>query len=130
MTRLLLVCHAGIAEAMWDVARTILTSVEAPRIVAVATQDDPEQVLERIALEIRRSPPADPPLILADLPGATPHNLALRAVERECPAASVLAGVNLPMLLRALMHRDLAARELAQRVAEGGREAIFAGPGR
>ncbi|MDT8450724.1 MAG: PTS fructose transporter subunit IIA [Wenzhouxiangellaceae bacterium] len=125
MTRLLLVSHEGVARAMCEVAATILDRPVEAGVVAVAPTDDADEVLEQIGREVTWLCADDPPLVLTDLPGATPHNLALSAVRQFCPAAPVLSGLNLPMLLRALGHLDLPADELAARVAEGGRAAVL-----
>lgn len=124
MTRLLLVCHAGIGEALREVAGTILGRPAELGLISVDANDDADVVLEAIAHEVRQLCRETPPLVLTDLPGATPHNLASEAVRRICPGAPVVSGVNLPMLLRALPHLDRPAGELVERVAGGGRAAV------
>ncbi|MFU8877780.1 MAG: PTS sugar transporter subunit IIA [Wenzhouxiangellaceae bacterium] len=130
MTRLLLVCHAEIGEALCAVASTILDRPVEPGLIAVGPNTDADEVLEQIAFEIRQLCRQDPPLVLTDLPGATPHNLAAEAIERLCPEAPLVTGVNLPMLLRALTHLDRPAVELAAMAVEGARAAIAARPQR
>lgn len=48
---------------------------------------------------------------------------------RDRERRAVICGVNLPMLLDFVFHRDLPVRELADRLVEKGREAIQATPG-
>ena len=57
-------------------------------------------------------------LILADVLGATPCNVAQRLLTGE--RTRLLAGVNLPMLLRALTYRAEPLEALAQRALDGG----------
>lgn len=62
-------------------------------------------------------------LILTDIFGATPSNIArnlIRSGRVEC-----LAGLNLPMLLRAVQYRHQPLPQLIDKVLAGGRESIF-----
>jgi len=127
MTRLILVTHSGVATALVRAAALILDRPVEPGIVEVGDLEDPDLASERIEHEIRQACAARPPLVLTDLPGATPHNIALATVRRRCRQARVLSGLNLPMLLRALGHADLPSDELAERLCAGAREAIFVG---
>jgi len=125
MTRILLVTHAGVGEAMLGVLKTMRVSAPALVLIPVEPGDDTDLVLEQIGHEVRGLCAGQPPLVLTDLPGATPHNLARSAVERLCPEAPIVTGLNLPMLVRALNHSDRPADELAQLAEDVGRRAIF-----
>jgi mannose/fructose-specific phosphotransferase system component IIA len=127
VTRLILVTHRGIATALVHIATLILDRPVLPGIVEVGDREDADLAEQRIEHEIRQSCAAQPPLILTDLPGATPHNLAVSVAARRCRHARVLSGLNLPMLLRALTHTELPSAELAERVCAGARESIFVG---
>ncbi|MDF0678554.1 MAG: hypothetical protein P0107_05830 [Nitrosomonas sp.] len=62
-------------------------------------------------------------LILTDIFGATPANIArkqIRIGRIEC-----LAGLNLPMLLRAVQYRHQPLPQLIDKILVGGRESIF-----
>ncbi|MDX1381770.1 MAG: PTS fructose IIA subunit family protein, partial [Xanthomonadales bacterium] len=58
-------------------------------------------------------------LVLTDLQGASPANRALRAAHSP-RACRVVAGLNLPMLLRVLNYRAEALDDLARIAVEGG----------
>ena len=62
-------------------------------------------------------------LLLSDLFGATPSNLALKLLEPG--RVEGLTGVNLPMLLRALNYRDKGMATLLVRARDGGRDGIL-----
>jgi PTS system ascorbate-specific IIA component len=62
-------------------------------------------------------------LVLTDIYGATPSNIACKLAKSG--AVEVVAGVNLPMLLKALTYRSEPLASLAERVGEGGRAGIF-----
>lgn len=62
-------------------------------------------------------------LILTDIFGASPSNLALKLL---VPGhVEGLAGVNLPMLLRALTYREKGMETLLTRAVAGGRDGIL-----
>ena len=127
MTGIVVVAHAGLGEALCAVAEGILDRPVQVTVVGVRADADPD--VEREAVERRLAAWAadEPPLVLTDLPGATPHNLAEAAVARACPVAPVVTGLNLPMLLRALNHAERPAAELASVAAEGAHAAVFIG---
>lgn len=127
MTPLLLITHEGHGEALCALAETILGWPPPAVRIGIRADDDPDLSFEEIRSELALMCRDVDPLVLTDLPGATPHNLALEAATRLCPGAAVVTGLNLPMLLSAVTHLDLPAAVLAQRVAAGGREAIFVG---
>ena len=67
----------------------------------LAEGDDPERSLERLVAALERWRDVEPPPIITDLPGATPRNLAIKAV------AVVLNGA--PVLSQPQSHRTMAS---------------------
>jgi PTS system mannose-specific IIA component len=61
-------------------------------------------------------------LLLTDMFGATPANIAMRLC--ELPNVAGVAGVNLPMLLRAITNADKPLDELVRIALDGGRACI------
>ncbi len=61
-------------------------------------------------------------LIMTDAFGATPGNVAARLAESE--RVAVIAGVNLPMLLRAVCYRGGALAEVAEKALAGGQQGM------
>ena len=122
MTFLLVIAHAPLASALREAALHVFAdAAEHMQALDVAPHASPEESL----LAARRLLPAGrPALLLADVLGATPCNVAQRlAAEVQAP---LLTGANLPMLLKALTYRAEAPAALAQRVLEGARAAITA----
>ena len=62
-------------------------------------------------------------LVLTDIFGASPANLALKLLEPG--RIEGIAGVNLPMLLRALTYRDKGMETLLTRAIAGGRDGVL-----
>ena len=118
---LALVTHDGIGSALLDQARNILATDLAGAIVVEVGYDE-----ALTAATLRATPDeADAGagvLVLTDLPGATPSNLALEASEGR--RSAVVTGLNLPMLIRAWNYRLRPLPDLAAIAAEGGRRAI------
>ncbi|MDJ0654782.1 MAG: PTS fructose IIA subunit family protein [Xanthomonadales bacterium] len=122
---LLLVTHDGLGQALLDVAEANLGPLGLPTGVLPVGQDaDTDQLVARGAEMLDQLDQGDGVLILTDLYGATPSNLAHEFCR---PCCQVVHGVNLAMLLRAHTYRDLALDELANKVVEGGHQAVFLG---
>lgn len=122
MTRSLVVGHSGLAAALVRVAHEVV----GPEAACAAFDFFFEQALEAIELDLVRwldeQLASGPAVLLTDLPGATPHNLAARLAESR--GLPVVTGVNLPMLLRAVNHAETEPQELARLAAAGGLRAI------
>lgn len=122
MTRILVIGHSGLAAALVRVAREIV----GPDAPCAAFDLFLEQTLESIKIDLRRwlddQLERGPVVLLTDLPGATPHNLAVTLAEEQ--EIDVVTGVNLPMLLRTLNHADAEPARLAELAVEGGIRAI------
>lgn len=125
MTEIVIVAHRGIGEALCEVAEVILARKIEVLVLPVREGDDPDRSLDALAAVLERWRNAEPPLIMTDLPGATPHNLAMKAVARVLTGAPIVSGLNLPMLLRALNHRQQPALALAELAMHGAHVATF-----
>jgi mannose/fructose-specific phosphotransferase system component IIA len=124
MTDVVLVTHQGLGEALRAIAETILGDAAPVAVVTVPADGDPARARDELERLLRSYADGDAPLVLTDLPGATPHNVAACAAAAACPAAPVISGLSLPMLLRAINHRQRPAVELAAFAAEGARRAL------
>lgn len=121
---ILLVAHAPLAHALRECALHIFPDCdEALRVLDVPPDAEPE-----VSLESARVLVADaterPLLVLTDLFGATPCNVAQRLVEGRS-GARLVTGINLPMLLRAVSYRAEALDLLVQRAVVGGTQGVM-----
>jgi PTS system ascorbate-specific IIA component len=91
--------------------------------LGVAAQDDPLDVLPLVREMLKLVDTGRGVLILTDIYGATPSNIALKLLEPG--RIEGLTGVNLPMLLRALTYRDKDMETLLIRAAAGGRDGVL-----
>jgi PTS system ascorbate-specific IIA component len=90
--------------------------------LGVALQDDPLDLLPLARNMIKLVDSGDGVLIMSDIYGATPSNVAMKLLKPG--HIEGLAGVNLPMLLRALTYRDKDMETLVARATVGGRDGI------
>lgn len=126
---ILLIAHTPLASALREAALHVLPD-SAPALTAidVPAHEPPEATLQR-ALHTLSAAALLPPvalLVMTDMLGATPSNVAHR-LTATIPSASLLAGANLPMLLRALSYRHEAAHApaaWADRALTGGQHGI------
>ena len=120
-----LVAHAGIGPALAGTARFVLGELPLPlRVVVVSRDSRAEEVLETLQSVAAELDQGDGILILTDLYGATPTNVA-RRLDTGRPAR-IVTGVNLPMLLNVLNYPDRGLDALVEAALEGGRQGILA----
>ena len=122
---ILLVTHLGIGTALAAVAGRLLgrlpLEVEA---FEVSWDADPEAVLPAASAALRRVDGGDGVLVLTDMYGATPANLAARLAQLGTPVRRVSA-LSLPMLLRVLNYPELPLEELPAVAAAGARNGVL-----
>jgi PTS system ascorbate-specific IIA component len=123
MVGILLVTHNGLGDSLLDCVRHVLRTLPAHlRSLSVHEDDDPEQKEAEGRALIAELDQGDGVLLLTDMFGATPSNIARRLCRSDRVAG--VAGVNLPMLLRITCCCDKPLAEMARRALEGGRECI------
>lgn len=121
-TRILLIAHAPLANALRDCALHVFPDC-AQAIIAIDVPPDepPEQTLAN-AKELMMGHAAQDTLILTDVLGATPANVAQHLVDDV--QSHLIAGVNLPMLLRTVCYRHEDVHALAKRAVDGGAQGV------
>lgn len=124
MIGLFLITHATYGESLIQCACHVLN--KRPLQIAqlgVSLQDDPLDLLPLARDMLRLVDTGEGVLIMTDLYGATPSNIATKLLVPGRIAG--LAGVNLPMLLRALTYRDKGMETLITRAIAGGRDGVL-----
>lgn len=121
----LLVTHAGIGTAMIAVASALLRNLPLKvEAFEVPYDVDPETLLPQASAALRRVDDGLGVLVLTDLYGATPSNLAARLARLGTPVRRVSA-LSLPMLLRVLNYAELELDELPAVAAAGARNGVI-----
>lgn len=128
MPGLLIIAHAPLATALREVARHAFPEC-ARRLEAFDVMADmtPEAIESSAGLLLASVANPDA-LILTDVVGATPANVALRLAEsrvnKSGSQVKVIAGVNVPMLWRALGHADDSIDRLVDCAASGASDGV------
>ncbi len=124
MIGILLVTHFGLGETLIQCACHVLNK-RPPQIqqLGIAAQDDPLDALPLARELIKLVDSGRGVLVLTDIYGATPANVAIKLLEPG--RIEGVAGVNLPMLLRALTYRDKDMETLIARAVAGGRDGVL-----
>jgi mannose PTS system EIIA component len=116
---ILLVTHPGIGTSVLHSARRIVDGCPLPtRCLEVPVDANLERIRESVQKNIDRLDQGDGVLVLTDVFGATPNNVA-RDFTRIGKVA-VLSGLNLPMLVRAYNYPDAPLKALCDTAEQGG----------
>lgn len=120
---LLVVTHGKLALELEKAARRIVGKVASLASVSLDWDDDVADARKRIEEGIAKVAVDGRVLILTDMFGGTPSNVALSLVEPG--RIDVVTGVNLPMLIKfANLHTLDKFDETVRRIAQQGRDAI------
>ncbi len=118
---ILLITHEGIGNALVAVATRLLRKLPLEtEAFEVPFDGDLDALLPLASASLRRVDGGHGVLVLTDLYGATPSNLAARLARLGTPVRRVSA-LSLPMLLRVMNYADLGLDELPAVAAAGAR---------
>ena len=112
--------HCDIAQSFIKVAKHIMPN-DVSYLHALSVEPYNSLVELKQALANKCEQLGGEILILTDVKGASPYNAA-RVLQDE--KVSVIAGLNLPMVLKALNHQKLPLEGLVEKVIEAGKEGI------
>ncbi len=124
MIGVVVVTHGQLATELVNAAEAIIGDLPQFAAVSIGWHDDVDDAREEIRQAITRVQGSSGVLVLTDMFGGTPSNLALTFLEAN--RVEILTGVNLPILIKLAGLRessDLAA--VAREIREAGRNAIW-----
>lgn len=123
MNGILVIAHAPLATALRQCVLHVFPDA-AGSVAALDVQPNvpPEESLQQARMLVDQMG-ADTVLMLTDVFGATPCNVAQRLLEGG--VARLIAGVSLPMLLRAVTYRHESLDMLVSRAMAGGTQGII-----
>lgn len=123
MIGLVIVTHGALAEEFRSALEHVVGPQEQIETISIGPDDDMEQRRSDILSAIQTVNSGDGAILLTDMFGGTPSNLAISVMDSS--KIEVIAGINLPMLIKLVSVRDEAdiseALTLAQ---EAGRKYI------
>ncbi|MCH7806707.1 MAG: PTS sugar transporter subunit IIA [Proteobacteria bacterium] len=123
MIGLVLVTHGRLAEEFIAATEHVVGPQEDLRAVCIGPDDDMDLRKTEIQEAVQEVNRGDGVIILTDMFGGTPSNLALALMEKG--KVEVLAGINLPMLIKiASLRKDTPLEQAVSEAAESGRKYI------
>jgi PTS system mannose-specific IIA component len=128
MAGILIIAHAPLASALKEFAKHVYGEVP-NRLVAVdvMAHEDAKITLDRAVEAAHTVSSENGLLVLTDIMGATPANVANRLAHKAefNGRVRVIAGVNLPMLMRAISYRADSLDSAMQKAMHGGQQGII-----
>ena len=122
---ILLITHEGVGSALVAVATRLLRQLPLKtEAFEVPFDGDPDALLPQASAALRRVDGGQGVLVLTDLYGATPSNLAGKLARIGTPMRRVSA-VSLPMLLRVMNYSEMDLDELPNVAAAGARNGVI-----
>ncbi len=124
MIGILLITHNGLGNSLVDCVRHVMGSVPPNiRVLSVLANDDPQRKEDEGRALIAQLDTGKGVLLLSDLFGATPSNIARRLYQPG--RVEGVAGVNLPMLLRAVCYSGKPLTEVVKKALDSGRNCVL-----
>ncbi|MEK6592820.1 MAG: PTS fructose transporter subunit IIA [Pseudomonadota bacterium] len=123
MIGILIITHGTLGESLIHCASHVLNK-RPPRLkqLGVTAQDDPLLLLPQARALVKELDDGDGVLILSDIYGGSPSNMAVKLL---IPGkVEGVAGVSLPMLIRALTYRDKSLQTIVTKAVSGGCEGV------
>ncbi len=121
---LLLITHYDLGASLLETATKMLNACPLlTKTLPVAENSDPELLEAEARKMLQDLNRGQGVLVLTDLYGSTPANIASRLQDRRTAAVS---GINLPMLVRVLNYPQLDLEALIEKALSGGRDGVIA----
>ena len=124
MIGILIISHGDLGNCLIHCANHVMG--KRPKYLmhlGVTIQDDPDVIIPKALELLKQLDCGDGVLILSDICGATPCNIANQLVDPgrvEC-----LSGANLSMLVRALTYRNEPLESVVEKALSGGKEGVM-----
>lgn len=120
---ILIISHDGIGPALLGTATLMLNGCPLQTRLLTASRDcDPDQLMEDAVEQIKNLDAGEGVLILTDLCGSTPCNIAQKLTSQK--QVEVVSGLNLSMLIRVFNYPQLTLLELSEKAVSGGQDGI------
>jgi len=119
MIGILIIAHGALGECLIHCASHVMgRRPDHLRQIGVTVHDDPELILAHAKALLRDVNDGSGVLLLSDICGATPCNIATRLVAPG--SVELVSGVSLPMLVRALTYREETLENVLEKAMVGG----------
>ena len=120
---MVVVAHGLLADGLREVLEHVVGPQEQTATVCIGPEDDMEQRRDDIVRSINEVDRGAGVIVFTDMFGGTPSNLAISIMERD--RVEVIAGVNLPMLVRfASLGKHECLEDVVREVTDAGQKYI------
>ncbi|MBV1774454.1 PTS sugar transporter subunit IIA [Burkholderiaceae bacterium DAT-1] len=124
MVGILLITHYGLGESYAECAAHVLgRPLPNLRHLAINRHDDPDEARRRAEALVNELDDGSGVVILTDIYGGTPANVAYKLIKPG--KVEAVAGVNLPMLVRAICYSHEAIEVTVSKAVTGGLEGVM-----
>ncbi len=124
MLGIVLVSHGGLAAEFRAALEHVVGPQKQIECIAIGPEDDIEQRRQDIVSAVRKADSGAGVVVLSDMFGGTPSNLAISIMNGL--NIEVIAGINLPMLIKLASVRDTSTLEQAViQAQDAGRKYIY-----
>ncbi len=123
MIGLIIVTHGNLAREFVAALEHVVGPQQQIAAISIAPNDDMEERRDAIIAAVKKVESGDGVIILTDMFGGTPSNLAISVMDSG--SVEVIAGVNLPMLVKlARVREEVALADALKQAQEAGRKYI------
>ena len=127
MIGLVLVTHGNLALEFISAMQHVVGKQEQVEAVCIGPEDDMEMRREEILKKAGEVNSGNGTIVLTDMFGGTPSNLAISIMDRA--PVEIIAGINLPMLIKlASLRKDKSLKEAVEGAQEAGKKYINIAP--
>ena len=124
MIGILIIAHGNLSDSLAGAVTHVLGARPLQfETLEVAATDDPLHLLPKARAMVNELDTGDGVLIFSDIYGATPCNLASKLLVSG--RIEAVAGVNLPMLVRAFTYRDKGMETMIKKAISGGCDGVL-----
>ncbi len=120
MIGIVIVAHGGLAAEYLAAMEHVVGRKPGTRAISISRGDDRAAKQAEIRAAVQAVDDGDGVVVVTDLFGGTPSNLAINACESG--ARKVIYGANLPLLLKLAKSRHLPLEDSARCACEAGRK--------
>lgn len=125
MINFIVVTHGEFGAYLVEAAESIAgQQAKGLRVISISSRLSVPEIRERIGKAVKDLRNPDGLILLTDMPGGTPSNLAFPVIKDE-PMVEMISGINLNMLVCAFSHReDLPLDQLVEKLMTDGQRAV------
>lgn len=123
MISFLLITHETLGESLIRCAQHIMAApIPALTHLTVSMHEDPDIIYQHAQVLLKKIDTGAGVILFTDIVGGTPSNIASRLI--QAGQIEAIAGVNLPMLVRAITYRNKPLKDVIEKALTGGQDGV------